>query len=42
MLQPKTTIPVDGHKVIEALERKIRSLILEYVKCIEFFVEFFS
>ena len=39
MLQPKTTIPVDCHKAIEALERKKYTLILEFLKCIEFFVE---
>ena len=42
MLQPKTIIAVDQSKVIEAQKRKITSLILEYIECIEFFVEYFG
>ena len=42
MLQPKTNILADDSKVIEALKRYKKGLILEYVKCFEFFIECFD
>ena len=42
MLQPNINVLVDDPKTPEAIKRKIKGLILEYIECIEFSLKCFG